>query len=505
MFASLKNSIAIEIFVSFLAGIAFTLLALSTSPVLAIAGVISLCIAVLIFFYPNLGLLMTIALVPLERFGRFTDDTSEFTISLMRIAGILVLGMFLHRRLLEKKPIILDKTFFIYLCYCITVTLSLFYTTDASGTKRAVSSVLANLLFFFLVINLVRTRKLILQALVVWLVVSTIIGTYSIYDWYLGSGRGVAPIAGEVDPGKGVQSTSTRWSTIWHDAAELESLSGKSLKRTMGSTSHSAVYGINLVLTLPFLLLFLNFTKNNIVKIAIWSAIAVITYNILLTNTRATILLAGIVGLMSWYKGLIRLRTSTLILGAIVSALLALIVIPEDVFNRVLDIANYTQSKSASLRIRQEYFFAGLRAFADSWLIGHGAANENIIPSFISSWSTAPSKTTVHNEYLQTLIELGLIGALFLFSFVGMLLLYCHRIEKRFTHNPSMQQEAMLASAIKVSMIATLIYGLQVDVFHFPLKGWWMLAGMTVFLNRLSLRSSQAMVENSTPTTASFR
>jgi len=488
VFAFRKSPITIEVILSLLVGLAFISLALSTSPVLAIAGVIGLCIAVLLFFYPNLGLLMTVALVPLERFGRFTDDTSEFTISLMRIAGILVLGVFMLRRLLEKKSIVVDKTFVLYFGYCIAVILSLVYTTDKSGTLRAASSVLANLLFFFLVINLVTTRKLLLQALLVWLLVSAAIGTYSIYDWYLGSGRNAAPVAGEVDPGKGVQSTATRWSTIWHDAAELESLGGKSLKRTMGSTSHSAVYGINLVLTLPFLLLFLNFTKSKLATMAVWSTIAIIAYNILLTNTRATILLAGIVGMMCWYKGLIKLKTSTLVIGGIASLILAVTVIPDDVFNRVLDLSNYTQSKSASLRIRQEYFFAGLRAFADSWLIGHGAANENIIPSFISSWSSAPSKTTVHNEYLQTLIELGVVGALLLFSFVGLLLRYCHRTEQRFRLHPDMQQEAMLVSAIKISMIATLIYGLQVDVFHFPLKGWWMLAGMTVFLNRFSLK-----------------
>jgi hypothetical protein len=35
-------------------------------------------------------------------------------------------------------------------------------------------------------------------------------------------------------------------------------------------------------------------------------------------------------------------------------------------------------------------------------------------------------------------------------------------------------------------MIAVLIYGIQLDVFHFPLKGWWLVAGLVVAMERLS-------------------
>jgi len=144
--------------------------------------------------------------------------------------------------------------------------------------------------------------------------------------------------------------------------------------------------------------------------------------------------------------------------------------------------------KSASLRIREEYFFAGINAFLDSWFIGHGVANENIVPVYLSSWSTAPSKTTVHNEYLQTLMELGIVGFFFLFSFVGTLLAYCFSIERRLKRMIDTEQEIYLVNAIKIAMISTLIYGVQVEVFHFPLKGWWLLAGITVFLHRYSMQ-----------------
>ncbi|MGN6385771.1 MAG: hypothetical protein ACTHMT_05975, partial [Verrucomicrobiota bacterium] len=33
---------------------------------------------------------------------------------------------------------------------------------------------------------------------------------------------------------------------------------------------------------------------------------------------------------------------------------------------------------------------------------------------------------------------------------------------------------------IQVAMISVLIFGLQVDVFDFPLKGWWLMATITL-------------------------
>lgn len=479
------------LFGSFFIGILFIFIGVNTSPLLAIFIIVGIGVVLLLFFYPSLGLLLIAALVPIERFGRFTDDTSEFTVSLMRIAGILVLGIVILRRLIEKRQIVFDKTFFLYLAYCLIAIASITYTTDQSGTIRAISSILANLLFLLLVINIIDSRKLLMQALVVWLSVSTLIGCYSVYDWYLGSGRDGLAISGELDPAKGAQLAVNRWSTIWHDKAELDTLSGKSLKRTMGSTSHSAVYGINLVLTIPFLFLFMNLTTSQIKRAALWGALAIISYNILLTNTRATILLAGIVGIMCWYKGLVRISRSALLLGGLAAIILMVFFVPDDIYNRILDVANYSRENSESLRIREEYFYAGIKAFLDNWVIGSGVANQNIVPTYLDSWSVAPSKTTVHNQYLQSLMELGIIGTSFQFAFVFVLLSYCYKAEKRLAGFHDMIQEVQLINAIKISMIATLIYAVQVEVFQFPLKGWWLLAGMIVFLYRFSLEYEQ--------------
>jgi hypothetical protein len=42
-------------------------------------------------------------------------------------------------------------------------------------------------------------------------------------------------------------------------------------------------------------------------------------------------------------------------------------------------------------------------------------------------------------------------------------------------------------TACRVAIVITLIFGVQVDVFHFPLKGWWLIAGLTWVVYRQSL------------------
>jgi hypothetical protein len=39
---------------------------------------------------------------------------------------------------------------------------------------------------------------------------------------------------------------------------------------------------------------------------------------------------------------------------------------------------------------------------------------------------------------------------------------------------------ALLLRAGRVALLAVLIYGTQVDVLHFPLKGWWLAMGLVV-------------------------
>lgn len=468
-------------------GLVIGFVAVKFSPMLAGAVVAGAGAGLIFMRYPDYALYFTVALIPIERFGRFTDDNTQFTISLMRIMGLVALGILAAHRLIRKQPITLGPAFYLYAGYVGVGFLSVMYTTDTLGTIRGASSILGNLLFFLVLINMLRTKKHIIISLLIWLSVSGLISAYSTYDWHYGSGRtNIVIDSQEEDRGKGVQTLENRWATVWSDRAELESLGGMNLRRSMGPTSHAAVYGINLILTIPFLLYIFRLPIHFRWKLLSLVVLGAVGYNILLTNTRAVILCAAIVGGMCLVRGLLRLTPGQYIASALIGVSLVGF-IPEDVFNRILDISNYTVQNSASLRIRIEYAEAGRRAIADKPFLGSGLANENIVPEYLDTWSTAPERTTVHNEYLQTPMEVGLIGASFLAGFVGLLLYYALRAGRNFRGDPDTEQEYWLMIAIQIAMVSVLIFGAQVDVLHFPLKGWWLLTGITVSMYSMSI------------------
>lgn len=459
-------------------GVGMVVVAAKTSPVLALAAVIGGLFFLVLVRYPLLGLYACALVVPLERMGRFTDDSNMYTISLMRVLGVLALAAMLVRH----RRYEFDRSFWLYCGYTALAFLTVLYTSDVQGTVRACGAILGNLLFFFLVINLASSRRVAGTAVALWLTVSVAIGLYTINNWHFGTMIDGTRI-GEFDPGRGEQSAENRASTVWKDRSELEELDG--VARAMGSASHSAVYGINLVLTLPFFFYFLRHEKRLWLQTLLLLGLGVIVYNIMLTNTRAAILLAGVVFGIALLWRLVEINVPRLILGA-AGFVAMLAMVPGDVWERVLDLSNYTIARSATLRIRLAYWSAALRAIQDHWVMGMGVGNEEVVPLYMTQ--PGPEQTTAHCEYLQTALEVGVFGWVLFFGFVFMLLGMAFRAGKRFARDPDCGREFWFMRACQLAMISVLIYCVQLDVFHFPLKGWWLVAGLVVAMERLSRR-----------------
>ena len=71
----------------------------------ALAAIVGAGVAVAIVTHPSLGLLATAFMIPLERFGRITNDSSAFTISLMRLVGLLAVAGWLLHVLIKRQRI----------------------------------------------------------------------------------------------------------------------------------------------------------------------------------------------------------------------------------------------------------------------------------------------------------------------------------------------------------------------------------------------------------------
>ena len=123
----------------------------------------------------------------------------------------------------------------------------------------------------------------------------------------------------------------------------------------------------------------------------------------------------------------------------------------------------------------------GLVILRENWLLGIGIGNQTELPRRLSKRMYMPPNSSVHNEYLQSLLETGLVGYPLLVAF--MVTLYRRSLRgDRVLLRAGALDGALLLRASRVALIAMLFYATQVDVLHFPLKGWWLAMGIVVAL-----------------------
>jgi len=443
------------------------------SPLVAAVGLAGLTVVALIVAFPYWGFLLTAAVVPMERIGRITDDSSLATVSLMRIVGTLSLGALLLHALLRRKRIILSTPGLVYAGYFALCLLTLAFTSDFEFGVRASSSIFANLLFFVLVVNSVKTPAHARAAVICWLLTTTAVGVFTMYQWHNGSVITDDPFAST-----GQRSADERYSTVLSDISEYQVL--EATPRALGTSSHPAVYAINLILTLPFFAYFFRITRSRLWRLAIAGATAVTAYNVMLANTRAAIIAMLLVFGLIVAMRLIRLTGTALAVGAVV-CLLAVPFVPSALWTRVLNVSNYTLDRSDTLRARLTYWQEALSMLAENLPLGIGVGNQTELPRRLSTRMYMPPNSTVHNEYLQSLLETGLLGFALLAAFMVLLYRYARRGERLLLRHGELH-DALLFRACRIAMFSVLIYGAQVDVLHFPLKGWWLAMGIAVAL-----------------------
>lgn len=481
-------------------GAAIAFLGARISPMLGIAAVLGAGAGVLFLRFPILALYALAFCVPIERFGRISDDTAAFSISVTRGVGLLALASLVPVLVMRKRQPFINNALLLWCAFTSVGLLTLAYTSDLIPGVRIASGYVGNILFLFTVMNLVRgdsleqTRARAHITVLWWLIASTAVALYSIYDWHFGSGTtGGIPVT-DINPQAGAQLAEHRWSTVWLDSAEEMTLGGLSIRRSMGSTSHAAVFGINLIMSIPFYLYAISRERGRILEPLMWIGLAASMYCVLLTNTRATLACAvGVLGLCVLYK-IVRI-TPAMIIGGIVLVLIAPFALPEDIFDRVLDWKNYSATRSAAMQIRLDYWVAGRQAIADHWLLGNGLGNQRVVLDYLRN--PIEGKSHMHNIYLQTLMDVGVIGWAIFIAFLAVVVRSAARATRIFRMLRDRASYDFMAASM-VLIIGVLVYGLQVDVFYFPLKAWWLILGMVFVMHRHaeSLAASAALIDS---------
>jgi hypothetical protein len=462
-----------------LAGILLPLLSLRVSPVAGLAALAGIAVAGWALAQPTVAVLLTALVVPIERLGRFSNDSQMMTISLMRIFGLLGLASLGLHWMLGRLQLRLPAPILFYALYVAIAGASLTWATDLNKGVSYWITIVGNLLFMILVVNVIRSRAQIRLPVVLWLVTTLGVGVFSIYQWHDPS----AVVQVDRFDNTGERTTDERFSTVMEDYAEFEAIG--TVRRVLGATSHPAVYGINIILAVPFYVYLIR-SSSSLLTIAFGLAgLAVGAYNVLLTNTRAALLTLLFAAIMIMVTGLVRIRPLSIVC-VLLAGILMIPFLPATLYDRILDANNYSTSKSAAMRIRITYWEAGLDILRDHWFLGLGIGNQSELPKRLAPIMAMPANTSIHNEYFQCLLETGLIGYPFIVAFMVVLYRRCALAERYFAACGDREGEFFIKAA-RVGYFCVLFFALQADVLHFTLKGWWLAMGICIAMSELPL------------------
>ncbi len=483
--------------IGLLAGAVFAWLAILTSPVVALLLLAGLAVTAGMFVWPFFGFLLMAAMCPLERFGRLTNDDSTFTFSVMRMAGFLSLGAFLIHWMVKKRKLRTPSSLIWYGSYMTLGVISLSWTSDLHYGFNQTAMQLGNLMFFFVVLNIVEDLKKARIALAVWLSVTAVIGLFTVYQWNAGT---TAVVQDEDYYNQGAAlKTDERFAAVAYDVPELHI---ERQKRAIGTTSHPGAYGLNLLLALPFFLYFFRTVSGFWMKLLTGGGALLTAYNILLTNTRATLLTMVVLVIIATCTGLIRLRPSLVIVVAIcVSAAVALA--PTDLRNRIFRFDKwFSESRDSSFGDRLYLMQVSFQIISENPLFGVGLANQVEVPKRAHlDWRDRAR--SAHNDFVATLLEVGLVGFTLVAGFLVSLyrrFSLCRRIGVA-SGDPKLH---FLVNAAFVQLWCILFFGLQAEPLTLPMKGFWLTAGIVVALSQSILERART-VEANRGTTQGFQ
>jgi hypothetical protein len=464
----------LAIAVGFVGALLAAILASASSPIVALIGVIGLACGVGILVSPTFALLLLCLSLPFERIGRLTNDSALLTISASRILGIAALGSFLIHALLKREKLNFGWPVWLFAGFTFIGLLSNAWTATPEETFKDSLRILGNLLFFFYLINAIRDFKTARLAIIVWMLASMAAGAYSLSDYYLFQS---APLA-ETEVGL----TSTRTSgTVVSDGAEIRSL-GMNVNRLFGTTAHPTLFGLNSLMVVPFLIWAIR-AQEGFWKLFWLGGLLIAAYCILLSNTRAVFLLAIITIAYAIARGLIRLTPQLVVVGVLLATAIVPF-IPEDVYRRTFDISLYTTDRGDAIRSRLKLLSRSLDLVEQHFLTGIGVGDQITLVKMITDENTGFQSTeglraSAHNEFIWILVEVGIFGYVFHFAFVWIVTASGFKAARRIRGQPGAGEQYYFLIACQCVLVLVLFSALQSATFHYPLKGWWLVAAIS--------------------------
>ena len=238
-------------------------------------------------------------------------------------------------------------------------------------------------------------------------------------------------------------------------------------------------YAEFIVLTFPVSLVFCAGIVDRRWKTICMASLAVPVVALLMTYSRSSwvsFALAAVVFLALWDKRLLPLIP--------VAALVAVPLLPDSIFNRILTIGNTADSSNA---YRLYIWSSALAMIRDFGLTGIGLGPGNFTPLY-ASYCDPNASVAQHSHmlYLEVWLEMGLLGII---SFLGMYLGLIRRAIRSMGHADSMLRYVLIACVS--SLVGVSFVGAAEYIWFYPrvMFAFFILIGITLSAVKLAEES----------------
>jgi O-antigen ligase len=446
---------------------------------LMLAGAGGLVVAGVVVQQPILGVYLLAATVPLDAAGRIADLLESLNLSLAKLAALLTLGAWSLHLATRRLSFVWAPELTLLCVYLGFGVLSLADTREFDLGRQAVVRFASAILFYLVVVNLVRTREQLRRAVGVLVVVSVLTFGFAVAQRYMPSF---------------VFANRTGWEdagaqTFGVEEHRLDAGRFGTVARSSGVAYHAIVNAVNTAIVLPVLLASLLFLRRWWQRSIVLGGALITLAGNLVTYSRTGLLLLMLSFALVAVRGIVRVTPLHLAGGAILAAV-AFFALPESLTARVFSLESYTVSGSESLRHRLDLYSAGFRAFLDHPLNGMGMETTYRIFDYYD-YPDKETIITVHNGYLQVALELGIPGLV-------TLLLFLTRTGRSFAGAASRFRArgepgmAVLCEALLIGFAMWLIAGFTIDFMRIGFKNVWFLMALAPVLLRFSREPLEA-------------
>lgn len=406
------------------AGIVLGILTAFVRPSYFLLVALVLMMGLLVFSYPEIGVLALIALVP------FSALFARPSLVLLAVLAVTTVSYFV--KLMRGKRVfklrLIDFSILVF-----SVVRLLGGVVSAGGVASFQSALLYTALTvgYFLVVNLIRTKE--------W--VDRCVSAFMIFGCAASAVGLIQVFTGALEPS-------------WLDTERFSNI-GTRITATFENPNVFATY---LLLLIPFSLALL--VRPNSFRRRLWYAFGFVLLAICMVETWSRGAWLGVLAaILLFFPIYSRRSVPYLLLGGASVPFLSLL-IPDNVTSRFLSIGGASDSSST---YRISAWRGVARMLREHWLGGVGvgeSAFSAVYPAF--SYAGIQGIRHTHNLYLQILSEVGVVGAI---TFLFVIILF---VQNCFCYLYRMRNEAETSTVIAglVAVFAVLIMGLTDYVWY---------------------------------------